>query len=242
MAFSSTKKLTLKGDTGSTGATGPAAGFGDPTATATTVAVDGSGNSQAATASVAESGPDTAKIFAFTLGVPVGTTGATGATGPSGTIESSSASASGVAVGGSPTATITLGGTASARTMAFAFGIPVGATGATGTVDTTTDYTWTGTQRGTVLAANSGAMDMDLSNNFSITPTGSVQLTFSHETAGQSGYIVLSNTNGYAVTKESTIKGGSAFLTDISAAGTYVIAYHTLNASNVYVSNSVALS
>jgi hypothetical protein len=57
---------------------------------------------------------------------PTGNTGPTGATGPAGTIDS--ATASGLAAGATPT--ITLGGTASARTMAF--GIPAGATGATG--------------------------------------------------------------------------------------------------------------
>ncbi len=200
MAFSTSSIAAIKGDAGTNGTNGTdgddgndgaAGGFGTPAVTTNTIAVDGSGDSQDATCTIASSGPDSAKIFTFTLGVPVGSTGATGATGA---------------------------------------------------VDTTTDYTWTGTQRGTVVAANSGAIDMDLSNNFSITAAAAVQLTFSNETAGQSGYITLFNPNGYAITKESTIKGGTAFLTDISAAGTYVIAYHTYDSTNVHVSNSVALS
>jgi len=200
MAFSTSSIAAIKGDAGTNGtngtdgddgADGAAGGFGTPAVTTNTVAVDGSGNSQNATCTVAGSGPDTAKVFTFTFGIPVGSTGATGATG---------------------------------------------------TVNTATDYTWTGSQRGTVVAANNGAMDMNVSNNFSITPTGAIQLSYSNETAGQSGYIVLVNTGGYAITKESSIKGGTAFLSDISAAGTYLIGYHTLNSSNVYVTNSVALS
>jgi len=67
-----------------------------------------------------------------------GTVGPQGSTGDSGTIESVSVTSSEVVVSGSggsqsPTATLTLGGTAEARTMAFAFGIPTGTTGAGGT-------------------------------------------------------------------------------------------------------------
>ena len=67
-----------QGNTGPTGPQGTAAGFGTPTITANTVAVDGSGNAQSATASISSSGTDTSKVFDFTLGVPTGATGATG--------------------------------------------------------------------------------------------------------------------------------------------------------------------
>jgi hypothetical protein len=43
--------------------------------------VDGSGDSQDATFTAVASGPDTAKVFTFTLGVPAGSTGATGPAG-----------------------------------------------------------------------------------------------------------------------------------------------------------------
>ena len=78
-----------KGDTGETGATGPAgaaAGFGTPTAS-----VDG--NTGTPSVSVSASGPDTAKVFAFSFSNlkgakgdtgETGATGATGATGPQG--------------------------------------------------------------------------------------------------------------------------------------------------------------
>lgn len=69
------------GATGATGATGEAAGFGTPTATATTLAAG-----SPATVTVTESGPDTAKVFAFTFGIPQGADGATGATGAQGPV------------------------------------------------------------------------------------------------------------------------------------------------------------
>lgn len=80
-----------KGDTGETGpagadgqdgADGTPAGFGTPTATASTLAAG-----SAATVSVAASGADTAKVFTFTFGIPKGDKGDkgdTGATGPAG--------------------------------------------------------------------------------------------------------------------------------------------------------------
>ena len=55
----------------SPGAPGTAAGFGTPTATAVALP-----SGSAPTVSVAASGPDTAKIFAFTFGLPQGSSGA----------------------------------------------------------------------------------------------------------------------------------------------------------------------
>lgn len=133
-----------KGDKGDTGDAGADADTPNWTLQTSTVAAGG-------TPTVSETG--TYPNQTITFGLVTGDTGATGAQGPqgnqgdqgiqgiqgpqgtqgdSGEITSASASASGVAEGGSPTAQITLGGTSSQRTMAFAFGIPVGATGATG--------------------------------------------------------------------------------------------------------------
>jgi len=74
--------------------------------------------------------------------VTVTSPGTVGPQGGSGTIESATASASEVAVSnagasGDPTVAITLGGTVSARTMAFAFGVPTGASGSIGSIVTT---------------------------------------------------------------------------------------------------------
>ena len=74
--------------------------------------------------------------------VTVTSSGTVGPQGGSGTIDSATATATEVVVTGAgvsqdPTVAITLGGTASARTMAFAFGIPTGSSGSIGTITTT---------------------------------------------------------------------------------------------------------
>lgn len=68
-----------KGDTGPQGPQGTAAGFGTPTATATTLDAG-----VPATVEVTASGADTAKVFAFTFGVPKGAKGEQGARGEQG--------------------------------------------------------------------------------------------------------------------------------------------------------------
>ena len=65
------------GPTGATGAAGAAAGFGTPTAT-----VDATSGTPAVT--VQASGPDTAKVFAFSFTGLKGEKGDTGAQGPAG--------------------------------------------------------------------------------------------------------------------------------------------------------------
>jgi hypothetical protein len=74
--------------------------------------------------------------------VTVTSPGTIGPQGGSGTIESATATSSEVAVNssgisGSPTVAVTLGGTAEARTMAFAFGVPTGTSGVIQSIATT---------------------------------------------------------------------------------------------------------
>ena len=64
---------------GPQGNPGTAAGFGTPTASVTTLSAGSS-----ATASVTASGTDTAKVFAFSFGIPKGDTGASPTIGPNG--------------------------------------------------------------------------------------------------------------------------------------------------------------
>ena len=64
---------------GSPGTPGTSAGFGTPSASATTLAPGSS-----ATASVSASGPDTAKVFTFSFGIPQGAKGDPGDEGPEG--------------------------------------------------------------------------------------------------------------------------------------------------------------
>jgi len=104
-----------------------------------------------------------------------------------------------------------------------------------------TASTWSASQRGTVTTDNDGSFDMNVTNNFLCTPTGTFALTFTNITAGQSGYVLLVNTGGHAVTAAATTKVGTTFLTTVSAAGTYLLSYFS-NGTNVYVTASGALA
>jgi len=101
--------------------------------------------------------------------------------------------------------------------------------------------TFTKSQRGTVTTDNDLSFDMSVTNNFSCTPTGSGTLTFTNITAGQSGYVLLDNSGGYAITAATTTKVGSTFLSTVSTAGVYLISYMS-NGTNVYCTASGALS
>jgi len=101
--------------------------------------------------------------------------------------------------------------------------------------------TWTASQRGTVTTDNDGSFDMSVTNNFSCTPSGTFALTFTNITAGQSGYVLLINTGGHAVTAAATTKVNTSFLTTVSAAGTYLLSYFS-NGTNVYVTTGGAMA
>ncbi len=96
-------------------------------------------------------------------------------------------------------------------------------------------------QRGTVTTDNDGSFDMNVTNNFSCTPSGTFALTFTNITAGQSGYVLLINTGGHAVTAAATTKVNTSFLTTVSAAGTYLLSYFS-NGTNVYVTTGGAMA
>jgi hypothetical protein len=101
--------------------------------------------------------------------------------------------------------------------------------------------TFTASQRGTVTTDNDGSFDMNVTNNFSCTPSGTFALTFTNITAGQSGYVLLINTGGHAVTAAATTKVNTTFLTTVSAAGTYLLSYFS-NGTNVYVTTGGAMA
>jgi hypothetical protein len=104
-----------------------------------------------------------------------------------------------------------------------------------------TASTFTASQRGTVTTDNDGSFDMNVTNNFKCTPTGTFTLTFTNITAGQSGYVLLVNTGGHAVSAAATTKVNTTFLTTVSAAGTYLLSYFT-DGTNVYVTTGGAMS
>jgi hypothetical protein len=115
------------------------------------------------------------------------------------------------------------------------------ATAGTDYVAIGTASTFTASQRGTITTDNDGSFDMNVTNNFLCTPTATFALTFTNITAGQSGYVLLVNTGGYAVTAAATTKVGTTFLTGVSAAGTYLLSYFS-NGTNVYVTASGVLA
>lgn len=109
------------------------------------------------------------------------------------------------------------------------------------TAKTDVAQTFTASQRGTVTTDNDGSFDQSVTNNFVCTPTGTFALTFTNHTAGQSGYVLLVNTGGYAITAAATTKVGASTLSTISAAGTYLLSYFD-NGTNAYVTASGALA
>ena len=99
---------------------------------------------------------------------------------------------------------------------------------------TDTAQTFTAAQRGTVTADNDLSFDLSATNNFSCTPTATGTLTFTNHTAGQSGFILLDNSGGYAISAAADTKINASDLGAISAAGVYVLSYFD-NGTNTYI-------
>jgi hypothetical protein len=83
---------------------------------------------------------------------------------------------------------------------------------------------------------------MNAGQNFSCTPTGSGTLTFTNITEGQSGFIYLSNTTNYTISKAAAVKCGASLLATISVTGIYLLNYFSPDGTSVYVTASGALS
>lgn len=130
---------TIVENGGGGGGGGESAGFGTPTATATQMESD-----QQPTVDVEASGPNTAKVFSFSFGIPKGEKGETGATGPigpegpqgpagaDGVTPSITATATVDATTGTSAVQITKSGTDAAPSFQFAFTGIKGETGAQG--------------------------------------------------------------------------------------------------------------
>tara|TARA_S200002703_G_scaffold152428_1_gene152807 strand:- start:164 stop:682 length:519 start_codon:yes stop_codon:yes gene_type:complete len=112
--------------------------------------------------------------------------------------------------------------------------------GVTALVTLAADQSWSGSQRGTPQTITEGTLiDLDSGNNFHYTPAAADELSFSNEETGQSGFIKVINTSGYAISLGSEVKKGASW--DVSTAGTYLVTYYC-DGTNVYVSASEALS
>lgn len=104
-----------------------------------------------------------------------------------------------------------------------------------------TSATFTAPQRGTVTTDNDGVFDMNVTNNFKCTPTGTITLTFNNITSGQSGYVLLVNNLNYTVAAAANTKVASDVLTTLSANGTYLTTYFS-DGANVFLTASGALA
>jgi hypothetical protein len=102
--------------------------------------------------------------------------------------------------------------------------------------------TITASMRGTVTTDNDLSFDMNATNNFSCTPTGTGPLTFTNITAGQSGNIYLDNSGGHVISAAATTFISAADLTKISTAGKYFVSYYSADGTNVLVSASSAVT
>jgi len=110
------------------------------------------------------------------------------------------------------------------------------------TAKTDVEQTFTAGQRGQVTAENDGSFDLDSGNNFTCTPTGAIDLTFTNETTGQSGMILLTNTTPQTITVDADVHLSDADLTAINVAGTYLMSYYCPDGTNVYLSTTPALT
>lgn len=101
--------------------------------------------------------------------------------------------------------------------------------------------TFTVSQRGTQTTDNDLSFDLDVTNNFKCTPTGTGTLTFTNHTAGQSGNILLDNSGGHAISLAATTKGDANLASTISTAGTYWLSYYD-DGTNAYVVTSAVFA
>ena len=213
---------------GAKGDTGAAAGFGTPTATATTLDAGSD-----ATVSVTSSGSNTAKVFNFTFGIPKGAQGLKGDTGSAGAKGDTGAQGpTGAAAGfGTPTASVdTLGagenatvsvsssGANTAKIFNFKFGIPRGATGAQGATGNAGAAAGFGTPTASATQLAEGA-----SPTVSVTSSGSnTAKVFNFEFGipkGATGSQGATGNTGATGTRGSMWYSGTA-ITGTAAAGT----------------------
>lgn len=103
------------------------------------------------------------------------------------------------------------------------------------------DRSWVGSQRATMVVDNDGSFDMNAGQNFKCTPTGDFTLTFTNIANGQSGYIMLDNSGGHTVSLAATSKADANLATTVTTAGTYILSYIS-DGTNAYLTNSAVMA
>ena len=103
------------------------------------------------------------------------------------------------------------------------------------------DQTFTAANRGTITVDNDLSLDLSVTNNWKVTPSGAGALTFTNHTAGQSGNILLVNSGGHAISLHANTKGDANLATTISVAGTYWLSYFD-DGTNAYVVTSAVFA
>ena len=103
------------------------------------------------------------------------------------------------------------------------------------------DQTFTAANRGTITVDNDLSLDLSVTNNWKVTPSGGAALTFTNHTAGQSGNILLINSGGHAISLHANTKGDANLATTISVAGTYWLSYFD-DGTNAYVVTSAVFA
>lgn len=93
--------------------------------------------------------------------------------------------------------------------------------------------------RGAVTTDNDLSLDLNVTNNFTCTPTGNGTLSFTNiaGSTGQSGLILFTNNANYVISAAATTKINATDLSVISQTGVYLVSYLS-NGTNVYISVS----
>ena len=194
--------------------------------------------------------------------VTVTSPGTVGPQGGAGQISSATATATEVAVSGlgasgDPTVSVTLGGTAEIRTMAFAFGVPTGASAHSGAPltigedDTGYDVTFFGDTSGSFLKwdASEDSLELTDSTPFKIGDDTAGDMTLYHN--GTDSYItnktgelkIATETSGIAVkighaTSETTVNDNLTVTGNLTVSGTTTTINTTITASDAVVVNN----
>ena len=194
--------------------------------------------------------------------VTVSSAGTVGPQGGAGQISSATATATEVAVSnlgasGDPTVSVTLGGTAEVRTMAFAFGITTGASAHSGAPltigedDTGYDVTFFGDTAGSFLKwdASEDSLELTDSTPFKIGDDAAGDMTLYHN--GTDSYItnktgelkIATETSGIAVkightTSEVTVNDNLTVTGNLTVSGTTTTVDTTVTVSDAVVVNN----